>query len=73
MLRLCTLRQIDINRDKGFLLRSRGQHLPIGLAHKVKLKRDIAEGQAVSWDDVEYDASSEAVKVRREMEKTFGA
>src|SRR3954468_1911397 len=46
--------------------------LPIGLAHKVKLKRDIAEGQAISWDDVDYDASSKAVKVRREMEAMFG-
>ncbi len=45
--------------------------LPIGLAHKVKLKRDIAEGHVVSWDDVEFDASSEAVKIRREMEKSF--
>jgi predicted homoserine dehydrogenase-like protein len=48
------------------------QALPIGLAHKVKLKRDIAEGHAVSWNDVEYDASSEAVKIRREMERTVG-
>jgi len=47
--------------------------LPIGLAHEVRLKRDIAEGRTVSWDDVEYDANSEAVKVRREMERTFGA
>jgi predicted homoserine dehydrogenase-like protein len=47
--------------------------LPIGLAHKVKLKRDLAEGATVSWDDVEFDASSEAVKVRREMEQSFGA
>ena len=46
--------------------------LPIGLAHKVRLKRDVAEGHAVSWDDVEFDASSEAVKVRREMEAEFG-
>lgn len=46
--------------------------LPIGLAHKVKLKRDIAEGRTVSWDDVEYDATSQAVQVRREMERTFG-
>jgi len=46
--------------------------LPIGLAHKVKLKRDIAEGATVSWDDVEFDATSEAVKIRREMESTFG-
>ena len=46
--------------------------LPIGLAHKVKLKRDVAEGATLSWDDVECDASSQAVKVRREMEKEFG-
>ena len=45
--------------------------LPIGLAHGVKLKRDIPEGRTVSWDDVDYDASSEAVKVRREMEREF--
>ncbi len=47
--------------------------LPIGLAHRVKLKRDLPEGATVSWDDVEYDAASEAVKVRREMEQVFGA
>jgi predicted homoserine dehydrogenase-like protein len=47
--------------------------LPIGLAHKVKLKRDIAEGATLSWDDVEYDASSQAVRTRREMEQMFGA
>jgi predicted homoserine dehydrogenase-like protein len=45
--------------------------LPIGLAHKVKLKRDLAEGATVSWDDVEYDASSQAVQIRREMENAF--
>jgi predicted homoserine dehydrogenase-like protein len=45
--------------------------LPIGLAHKVKLKRDIAEGQVVSWEDVEYDSGAEAVKIRREMENIF--
>jgi predicted homoserine dehydrogenase-like protein len=47
--------------------------LPIGLAHRVKLKRDIPEGQVVSWDDVEYDAQSQAVQLRREMEAAFGA
>ena len=47
--------------------------LPIGLAHKVKLKRDIPEGRTVSWDDVEYDANSEAVKIRREMERMFAS
>jgi len=47
--------------------------VPIGLGHRVKLKRDIPEGQTVSWDDIEYDTSSEAVRIRREMEKSFGA
>jgi predicted homoserine dehydrogenase-like protein len=46
--------------------------LPLGLAHNVKLKRDIAQGAAVRWDDVEYDPHDVAVKVRREMEAAFG-
>ena len=44
------------------------QALPIGLAHGVKLKRDIAPGRTVTWNDIEYDASSQAVRIRREME-----
>lgn len=46
-------------------------YLPLGLAHNVKLKNEITEGQRIKWDDVEYDADSQAVKVRREMETTF--
>ena len=46
--------------------------LPLGLAHNVKLKRDIAQGAAIRWDDVEYDPNDIAVKVRREMEAAFG-
>jgi predicted homoserine dehydrogenase-like protein len=46
--------------------------LPLGLAHNVKLKRDIAEGQALRWSDVVYDPNDSAVKVRREMEAAFG-
>jgi predicted homoserine dehydrogenase-like protein len=46
--------------------------LPIGLAHQVKLKRDVAEGATVSWDDVECDLSSQAVRIRREMEEQVG-
>jgi predicted homoserine dehydrogenase-like protein len=46
--------------------------LPLGLAHNVKLKRDIAQGAAVRWDDVEYDPNDIAVKLRREMEAAFG-
>jgi predicted homoserine dehydrogenase-like protein len=45
--------------------------LPIGLAHNMVLKRDIRAGQAVQWDDVNFDASLESVMVRREMEALF--
>ena len=45
--------------------------VPIGLAHNMKLKKDIPAGQVVSWNDVEFDATAEAIKVRREMEATF--
>jgi predicted homoserine dehydrogenase-like protein len=46
--------------------------LPLGLAHNVKLKSDIAEGQALRWSDVVYDPNDPAVKIRREMEAAFG-
>lgn len=46
--------------------------LPIGLAHRVKLKADIASGAVVRWSDVEIDADSDAVKTRRAMEEAFG-
>ncbi len=45
--------------------------LPLGLAHKVKLKRDVAAGAAVSWGDVEIDETQLAVRVRREMERAM--
>jgi predicted homoserine dehydrogenase-like protein len=50
----------------------RDELLPLGLAHNVKLKRDIAEGGALKWADVAYDPDDSAVKVRREMEAAFG-
>jgi predicted homoserine dehydrogenase-like protein len=46
--------------------------LPIGLAHRVKLKHDIAHGAVVRWSDVEIDADDETVKTRRAMEAKFG-
>jgi predicted homoserine dehydrogenase-like protein len=46
--------------------------LPLGLAHGVKLKRDITEGERVKWEDVAYDENDFAVKFRREMETAFG-
>jgi predicted homoserine dehydrogenase-like protein len=46
--------------------------LPIGLAHRVKLKNDIAHGAVVRWSDVEIDAADNAVMTRRAMEQAFG-
>ncbi|MFZ5557102.1 MAG: NAD(P)H-dependent oxidoreductase [Pseudomonadota bacterium] len=44
--------------------------LPLGLAHGVRLKRAVAGGAPVRWDDVEY-RETDAVRFRREMEATF--
>jgi predicted homoserine dehydrogenase-like protein len=44
--------------------------VPIGLAHGVKLVRDVAAGQLVRWSDVAA-MDSEAVRVRRDMERRF--
>ena len=48
-------------------------YLPLGLAQNVKLTRDVTEGEGLRWSDVAYDAGDFAVKVRREMETTFGS
>jgi predicted homoserine dehydrogenase-like protein len=45
--------------------------LPLGLAHEVRLERDVGEGQCLRWGDVAYDENDLAVKVRREMEAAF--
>src|SRR6516162_4455266 len=42
--------------------------LPLGLAHAVALRRDIAEGECLKWSDVSCDENDLTVKVRREME-----
>jgi predicted homoserine dehydrogenase-like protein len=42
--------------------------LPIGLAHNVSLKNDVAQGAIVKWSDVEIDGEVQAVKIRREAE-----
>ena len=46
--------------------------LPIGLAHRVKLKNDVPHGAVVRWSDVEIDAGNETIKTRRAMEVKFG-
>jgi predicted homoserine dehydrogenase-like protein len=45
--------------------------LPIGLAHGVRLRRDVAAGQTIGWADVEI-GETEAVRARRDMELRFG-
>jgi predicted homoserine dehydrogenase-like protein len=45
--------------------------LPLGLAHQVKLIRDVKKGQSLSWADVAMDEALPAYKVRREMEALF--
>ena len=45
--------------------------LPIGLAHKVRLKNDIAHGAVVRWSDVEVEADNDVVKTRKAMEAAF--
>jgi predicted homoserine dehydrogenase-like protein len=47
--------------------------LPLGLAHQVKLVNPVAAGQAVRWSDVVVDETSNAVKVRREVEQRFAS
>jgi predicted homoserine dehydrogenase-like protein len=44
--------------------------VPIGLAHGVKLVRDVAAGQLVRWSDVAA-VENEALRVRRDMERRF--
>jgi predicted homoserine dehydrogenase-like protein len=46
--------------------------LPIGLAHRVRLKNDVAHGAVVRWGDVEVNADEDAVVTRRAMEARFG-
>ena len=46
--------------------------LPIGLAHKVALMRDVAAGEILRWSDV-HTPENEAVRTRRDMERRFAA
>ena len=47
--------------------------LPLGLAHGVKLLRPVAQGQALSMDDVAMDTGINAFSTRRAMEEMFEA
>ena len=45
--------------------------LPVGLAHGVPLVDDVPKGQVVTWADVKVDETSDAVRIRRDMEARF--
>jgi predicted homoserine dehydrogenase-like protein len=47
--------------------------LPIGLANRVPLVRDVPMGAPVTWDDVRIDSADSAYQYRRAMEKAFAA
>src|SRR5260370_35448276 len=38
--------------------------LPLGLAHDVRLERDVAEGERLRWSGVAYDANDPALQER---------
>ena len=43
--------------------------LPIGLAHNLRLKNDVAMDRPVTFADVEIDETTEPVRIRREAEQ----
>ena len=45
--------------------------LPLGLAYDVKLKRDVSQGEAISYDMVELNEDSFVLKLRRLQDATF--
>jgi predicted homoserine dehydrogenase-like protein len=45
--------------------------LPIGLAHRVRLSRDVEKGALLSAADVVLDENSEAARARRAMIERF--
>jgi len=45
--------------------------LPLGLAQQVKLIRPVSKGQHLTWDDVDIDKTTQAYKIRKEMESIW--
>jgi predicted homoserine dehydrogenase-like protein len=46
--------------------------LPVGLAPRAKMLRDVAQGDIVKWDDVALDETSAVVKLRRLQDQWSG-
>lgn len=47
-------------------------YLPLGLASEVRLLRDVAQGQMLTYADVALDETDLATRFRRDMEAVFG-
>lgn len=47
--------------------------LPMGLADGLRLVHDVPAGATVRWDDVAVDHSSQAIELRRELEREGGS
>jgi predicted homoserine dehydrogenase-like protein len=48
--------------------------LPLGLAHGIRLRRPVAAGTPLSWDDVDVSGGDEeAIAFRRQMERELGS
>ncbi|MBU3724140.1 MAG: flagellar biosynthesis protein FlgA [Burkholderiaceae bacterium] len=47
--------------------------LPLGLAHDLKLVRDVPAGQSLTWQDVAIDETLAAYRLRKEMESVVAA
>jgi len=50
-----------------------GGHLPLGLAHALKVVRDVAKDQPLCWSDVDVDETVAAYGIRRELEAAFAS
>lgn len=46
--------------------------VPLGLAHDVKLKRNVAAGAVVTWADVEINTGTRAYELRKRLEAEHG-
>ena len=47
------------------------KNLPLGVAHNLKIIRDVKKDQLLTWGDVQVDESLPAVKIRREIEANW--
>ena len=45
--------------------------LPIGLAHGLRLVREVPKGKSVYWSDIDSSETDDALRIRQEMERTL--